>query len=466
MRATSWITAQLSAFRFLVPVVVKELRQEIRMKAFDIFFVIPQIVSALFLLIWGASTTVGNQEGETLRNLYLFVLLLPLYGYLPLRAFVSISKDMNSGALELVSLSKISHWHLVAGKLTSLAIFGLLFVAAVAPYSILQYFTTRADIPATLAELYLAYLGSILICSVALASAPMRQKGGIGILVLLGLLFIVPMVLGVFIRSSTVSSLTSLVGSPTDFLVFTVLVVILILQQIQVASERLASPLEDFGLRKRVFISTSLLIFGAFLLLDFGQQELVIAAFVLFAIPVVAISLFEESSPMLAARIAAQGGSWRWFVKRGWLAGTTTALLFTSLVLLAWQVFMGLGTHHISLVAAIIQHGQLFCGLMVPWLLVQVLPTGTMRRQLFFYIIQALSLMLIGANRLVVGKLLLSTVGNYTIAGVLFNVGNFQEASAEFMVFQLVFLIPAIPFILVTLIRRHALTVKVAKSIV
>jgi hypothetical protein len=462
MNLTSWITTQHSALNFLTPVVIKELRQEIRMKAFDIFFVVPQIISALFLIIWGGSTSAADQNGETLRNLYLTVLLLPLYGYLPLRAFVAISKDMNTGALELISLSRISNWHLVAGKLVSLSIFGLLFVAAVTPYSILQYFTTKADIPETLSELYIAYLGSILLSSIALASAPIRQKGGVGIIVLLGLIFIVPMTIGAFVRTSAITSFFSLVGTPTDFLVLTVLIGILIFQQLQVASERLASALEDFGPRKRVFIATSLTLF---LLCDLGQREITMAAFVLFSIPVVVISLFEESSPMLAARIVAQVGGWRWFVRRGWLAGTSTALFFSSLVLLAWQVAVGFGTHKMSFAVALTQHCQLFCGIVVPWLLVQSLPTGIMRRQLFFYIIQSLSLLLIGANKLVVGKLLLYTVGNYTIAGVLFSTLDFQAKSTEFTVFQLVFLVPAIPLILLTLIKRHAITVKVAKSI-
>jgi hypothetical protein len=319
----------MNTLYLLTPVLVKELR----MKSFGLFFVLPQICAA-FVLLLQAFNDMGTTDLSGLsQSIFYGCLFLPLFFLLPARAFASISKDSEAGALELMSLTRMTTWHVAAGKWLALAALAFLFVSAMAPYALLQYFFSNANPIILLAQLFLSWIVSVIVSAFVLASAPLKHRGaswGFGLLLLvLGL----PSAVAMILDRRGGSSVYSLLRDLTDFSVFCLVTALGVLLLLEVTASKLASPMDDFGPRKRLvaFVCCGI---SAFLVIGhIGIPELTVTCLALFSLPTVVTSMFEEASPVMTRHILQRGGGWRWLVSRGWPAGIFSSALILALAL-------------------------------------------------------------------------------------------------------------------------------------
>lgn len=135
---------------WLPPMLVKELRQGLRTRAFVMAFVAIQGLMTLILLavLFGHRLTPGSQR-EAFAAItamffgFLSVLLLLL---VPARALGSLRSEVDSRSLELLVLTRLSATRIVLGKWGSLMAQGLLLFFAMLPYGVLRYFGGGVDL--------------------------------------------------------------------------------------------------------------------------------------------------------------------------------------------------------------------------------------------------------------------------------------------------------------------------------
>ena len=165
---------------WLSPMVVKELRQGMRSRIFVAAFYLTQllmILSTVFGLIAASRTeNVPSDLFGFLSGLFWFMVSVPLLFVMPLLGFGALHTEMKAGTLELVFLTRLSAWRIVAGKWTALMAETLLLVCAILPYVILRYFLGGVNIIEDLQSLFFLLLASALLTAATLAMSPYRVQ--------------------------------------------------------------------------------------------------------------------------------------------------------------------------------------------------------------------------------------------------------------------------------------------------
>ena len=94
--------------------VVKELRQGLRMRSFGGIFVTLHILLVLITLMGGASS-----NHDSINWLFDGLVTAILCLVFPLRGFAALAQEMNSGTLDMLVLTRLSAWRIVLGKWAS-----------------------------------------------------------------------------------------------------------------------------------------------------------------------------------------------------------------------------------------------------------------------------------------------------------------------------------------------------------
>lgn len=133
---------------WLSPVVVKELRQGLRTKAFVSTFIILQVVFVLLIGIAALMYTAGDSSFNVQVVNGFFWSFVGFYLLLitPGRALTALSSEIKDDAMELVSLTRMSAWRIVCGKWISLMFQALLVLCSILPYGIIRYFFGGIDL--------------------------------------------------------------------------------------------------------------------------------------------------------------------------------------------------------------------------------------------------------------------------------------------------------------------------------
>jgi len=118
------------------PMVVKELRQGLRTRAFTWAFLFIQALLLLFMLS-GFSET--NDSRNTAGSFWL-LLELALLIVMPFRGLNALHTEVRLNTMELISLTRMSAWRITVGKWLALVSQSVLLAIAVMPYIVLRYF--------------------------------------------------------------------------------------------------------------------------------------------------------------------------------------------------------------------------------------------------------------------------------------------------------------------------------------
>jgi hypothetical protein len=136
---------------WLPAMLVKELRQGLRTRGFVGTFIGFQVVMVMLMIgtvfgsMLGTSTTRAIMA-STITGFFWTLLGVQLLLSVPVRSLSSLQVELDSRALDLLVLTRLTAWRIVVGKWASLLAQALLLFIAMLPYGIVRYFLGSVDL--------------------------------------------------------------------------------------------------------------------------------------------------------------------------------------------------------------------------------------------------------------------------------------------------------------------------------
>lgn len=249
----SWLADRLERWGrgdFVHPIIVKELRQELKARAFFVSFLFPPLFYSIGLLLLSG---MGMRQALLVGYWTLMGLLLVLQ---PLgRAFASFYSEERARSLELLQLTGLGSFAIVLGKWSALLCQTALLTLVMLPFLGVHYFFFGSELVSDLGRLGMMCLGSVAITTVALTFSAANYGHGRRIPAAL-LVFII-----LFGGWSLLAALSNLViaagavsSTPTipDLLWLTLCGIAVVAQLLLFAASRIARSYEAFGNRSRL----------------------------------------------------------------------------------------------------------------------------------------------------------------------------------------------------------------------
>ena len=241
---------------WLSPIIVKELRQGMRARAFIGIFLAIQFFMIFVVLI---SLTNDSGSREAVTGLFWTVVGAAILFAMPLRGLATLIGEIKGNTLELMLLTRLSAWRVTAGKWLALMLQTLLLFCAVLPYVVLRYFLGGVNLIEDLTSLGWMLAGSALLTALAVGLSPFTQSTvvriGLGFGMLLSLTVIPEMFLGArmgggsgFPAMSTCLWAAALLGP------------LLVLELFELGVAKIAPAAENHATRKRVIATVILAI--------------------------------------------------------------------------------------------------------------------------------------------------------------------------------------------------------------
>ncbi len=164
---TDTTARRFDASDWLSPIIVKELRQGMRGRTFISTFLLLQL--ALIVVVSGAmaATAITNTDTMQMFSVFFWIIIgAPLIAVIPIMGLGALQNEIKSNSIELVYLTRLSPWRIVAGKWAALSAQSLLFVFSVLPYLVLRYFLGGIDLLGELSTLLVLLGWCLLLTSV------------------------------------------------------------------------------------------------------------------------------------------------------------------------------------------------------------------------------------------------------------------------------------------------------------
>ena len=184
------------------PILIKETRQALKSRQFLITFS-AILVASLGWTIAGSLSMMPQiySQPSAARMLigYYVVLAIPMLLVVPLAAYRSLEVEIDDGTLELLSISALSSWQIVLGKLASAVLQMLLYLIILFPCVAYAYTLRGVDLPAVGLMIAMVVAAATTATVFALALAPVsRGRGGriATLLVVLGALLLLEYLVG------------------------------------------------------------------------------------------------------------------------------------------------------------------------------------------------------------------------------------------------------------------------------
>ena len=161
------------------PILVKETRQALKSRQFLVTFSL-LLLASLGWTVAGSLmqmpqiyTTPG---AAPLLIGYYVVLAVPMLLVVPLAGYRSLEGEIDDGTLELLSITALSPWQIVLGKLASASLQMLLYFVVLFPCVAYAYTLRGVDLPTTLLMMATLMASGLLLTVVALFFAPLAQS--------------------------------------------------------------------------------------------------------------------------------------------------------------------------------------------------------------------------------------------------------------------------------------------------
>lgn len=175
------------------PILVKETRQAMKSRHFVITFSVLLIASLGWTIAGSLSLMPGIYTTPSAPRMligYYAVLALPMLLVVPLAAYRSLEGEIDDGTLELLSITALSPWQIVLGKLASAVLQMLMYFVALFPCVAYAYTLRGVDLPTTLIIMGILFVAGLLLTIVGLFFAPMTQGRSGRVVTLLALIFV------------------------------------------------------------------------------------------------------------------------------------------------------------------------------------------------------------------------------------------------------------------------------------
>lgn len=149
----------------LSPMLVKELRQGMRTKAFVGVFLTLQIILGVILLSAGAAAS-SDDAGSTISNIIFIFFSIAVLIIQPMRGISSLSSEVKGNTIDMMVLTRLSAWRIVTGKWASIVSQSALLLVTIIPYLILRYFFGGMNLIGEIVFLAVLFLSSAALTAV------------------------------------------------------------------------------------------------------------------------------------------------------------------------------------------------------------------------------------------------------------------------------------------------------------
>lgn len=176
------------------PILVKETRQALKSRQFVVTFSL-MLFAALGWTVGGSLSMMPqiytSPSAPRMMIGYYLVLALPMLMVVPLAAYRSLEAEIDDGTLELLSITALSPWQIVLGKLSSASLQMLLYFVTLFPCLAYAYSLRGVDLPTTLVIVAALAVAGLTLTVAGLFFAPIakgRSGRVLSLLVLVALL--------------------------------------------------------------------------------------------------------------------------------------------------------------------------------------------------------------------------------------------------------------------------------------
>lgn len=147
------------------PMLVKELRQGMRAKAFVALFLSLQIFLAVMLLSASAAST-SDQVGSVISGIIFTFFAIAVLLVQPMRGTAALSSEVKGNTIDMMVLTRLSAWRIVFGKWVAIVSQSALLLSTIIPYLILRYFFGGMNLVGEIVLLFLIFLTSMALTAV------------------------------------------------------------------------------------------------------------------------------------------------------------------------------------------------------------------------------------------------------------------------------------------------------------
>ena len=177
------------------PILVKETRQALKSRQFVVTFSVLLFAAFAWTVVGSLSQMPQIYTSPSAARLmigYYVVLAIPMLLVVPLAAYRSLEGEIDDGTLELLSITALSPWQIVLGKLASASLQMMIYFVALFPCMAYAYTLRGVDLPTTLIIIALLLVAGLVLTVAALFLAPLAQSrtGRIATLLMLMMLLL------------------------------------------------------------------------------------------------------------------------------------------------------------------------------------------------------------------------------------------------------------------------------------
>ena len=366
---TSTLTPLTDFSDRLSPMVVKELRQGLRTRAFGSTMLFMRVLLILITLITGSAQNT-DETRWMLDGLSTLVLCLVV----PFRVSNALAEEVKLNTMDMLMLTRLSCSRIVFGKWASVALQSALIALSLMPYIVARYVFGGMDVMLELSMLALKWIVGVVFAAVLVLLSTIRQAwlrmiivlvplflGGFG---MIGFLFV-----GTVGRSSFMDSLT-LTSALLTVAATLIVAVWAVFASLSMAASRISSPSVPLSGLKRGIHTTCLLL----MLLMYGitSNDGYLVA-VLVVLCVMTLDVMTESLNLVPTGYVSwfkRGVFGRLampFLSPGWASGFFLTSILTGLILVVMFLVHGSAETSYYVLAC--------CTVWMVTALVQILPT-------------------------------------------------------------------------------------------
>ena len=371
---------------WLSPMLVKELRQGMRTKLFVSTFLILQGLM-MFSVILGLLTIGFSSDSSLSTGFFWTVISLPVLCILPFSGLGAVSNEIKANTLELIFLTRLSAWRIIAGKWFAIVAQTVLLVCAVLPYAALRYFMGGVNLADELLGLGLMLAASALLSSISVGLSPYQTRFN-RVFVVIGMIVFVQGVRPfIFLRGAF--SVTGGGTSPplVALIPFGCVALILHFLMLEIGASKIAPPAENHAAKKRTLAFLLLLIsVGATLWTSDARMLTALCGALALIVCLDALTEQIQMIPSIYRPFVRRGFLGRLlgrFLYPGWGSGLlcTVVLIGGFAALFIWHRVLIQNAHSLLFIA--------FCGaLLVPHAIIRVFLPRTEKVLAFFIGIQ------------------------------------------------------------------------------
>ncbi|MDG2220204.1 MAG: ABC transporter permease [Rubripirellula sp.] len=163
----------------LNPILIKETRQALKSRQFVTTFSVLLFAALAWTVVGSLSLMPQIYTSPSAPRLligYYIVLAIPMLLVVPLAAYRSLEGEIDDGTLELLSISTLSPWQIVLGKLASAMLQMVLYYVALFPCVAYAYTLRGVDLPTTLLIMALLIAAAVVLTILSLFFAPLARS--------------------------------------------------------------------------------------------------------------------------------------------------------------------------------------------------------------------------------------------------------------------------------------------------